>query len=58
MIVEVDQYSYRELMDLPPVDIRGGDYIHHYQEMEVTPDELKWLIDNCVDIRMINNEEQ
>ena len=58
MIVEVDMYGYCELTGIPKEEVRGGDYIHDYAPMEVTPEELKWLLDNCVDIRMINKEEQ
>jgi len=56
MIIEVDMYRYCELKGIRKEEVRGGDYIHDYADMDVTPEELKWLIDNCVDIRMKNNE--
>lgn len=34
-----------------------GDIFHDWCEMDVTPEKLKELIDNAIDIKMIDNEE-
>ena len=52
ILVEVDMLRYCELKGLPYQYNRRLDYSHDYEEMEVTPEELKWLIDNCVDIKI------
>ena len=57
MIVEVNMVEYDKLKGIPREYCRCLDPSHDYQEMEVTPEELKWLLDNCVDIRTINKEQ-
>ena len=52
ILVEVDMLRYCKLKGLPYEYNRRLDPSHDYEEMEVTPEELKWLIDNCVDIKM------
>jgi len=34
-----------------------GDMFHDWCEMDVTPEKLKELIDNAIDIKMIENEK-
>ena len=33
---------------------RRFDYSHDYEEMDITPEQLKEFLDNCIDIKMIN----
>ena len=51
MKVKVDMLRYCKLKNLHYEYNRRMDYSHDYEEMDVTPEELKWLIDNCVDIK-------
>ena len=57
MIIEVDMIRYSELTGEPYECNNRFDYSHDYEEMDVTPEKLKWLIDNCVDIKIKNNDE-
>lgn len=57
MKVEADMIGYCRAKGEDYQDkARRLDPTHDYAEIEVTPEELKWLIDNCVDIKMINEE--
>lgn len=33
---------------------RRFDYSHDYEEMDITPEQLKEFLDKCIDIKMIN----
>lgn len=57
MKVKVDLIKYCEVYEGGYHDTnRRLDYSHDWCEMEVTPEKLKELIDNCIDVKMIENE--
>ena len=53
ILLDVDMLGYYRAKGISYINkVRCLDPSRDYVEMEVTPEELKWLIDNCVDIKM------
>ena len=51
ILVDVDMLRYCKLKGLP-YEYNRRLTPQDWEEMEVTSEELKWLIDNCVDIKI------